>query len=387
MDPQALALAHRVIWIGFVLATVFGAVAARTDFCALGAVYDALKLKRWGRMRAYFLAIAIAVIGANLLDLFGAVDLARSIYPVAQLHWLSNLVGGLLFGIGMVYAMGCAHRSLVRVGGGSLRALVILLVMGISGYMTLRGLFGQWRVSYLDPVSIDLTQYGIGGQDLASLFAGTLGFDHHQLQALFTVIVAGGFLFFVFRDRNFVRDSRNMLGGVGVGLLVVAAWYVTGHLAFYNDGLETHYLTGGAGHPGSYTFVAPVARTLEWLMLYTDASMKISFGIVSALGVVFGSFLWSQYSRTFRWEGFRSVADLRNALLAGVFMGFGGVTGMGCTIGQGITGVSTLAVGSMITLAGILLGAVLMYRVPVWWAVYRMNREDLWEDVLTLMKR
>ncbi len=379
MDPQTLA--HHALALAFLLALIFGAVAARTDFCTLGAVYDGLMLGRWGRMRAWLLAIAVAVIGANLLDLTGCVDLSRTFYEAAQIHWLSNLLGGLLFGVGMTYATGCAHRNLVRIGGGSLRSLVIVLVMGVSAYMTLKGLFGQWRVEWLDPVALNTHGFGRSGQDLGALFAGAFGLGRHTIQALFTVAVSGALLWWVFRDRGFVHDGRNLFAGVVVGALVTAGWYLTGHFARYDDGLQVHYLLaygGGTGAPESWTFVGPVAYTLELLMLYTDASLRLTFGIVGVVGVVLGSFAWSLYSGTFRWEGFRGLRDLRRALAGGVLMGVGGVTGMGCTIGQGITGVSTLAVGSALAFAGILLGAALTYRLPYWWAVYCMNHDAPW---------
>ncbi|MDO9251637.1 MAG: YeeE/YedE family protein [Hydrogenophaga sp.] len=355
MNPSML-----VVWGGFVLAFIFGAVANKTNFCTMGAISDVVNMEHWGRMRMWLLTIAVAVIGANLLYYFGLIDLSRSVYQRPVLPWLSLLLGGTLFGIGMTIAAGCTNKNLVRVGGGSLRSVVVLTVLAISAYMTLKGLFGQWRASYLDPVSVDLSQWGFSAQGLPQVLARLTGLPDKTALLITLSVVGLGLLAFVFKDKRFRANLSHVFGSVVLGLVVVAAWYLTGHLGYGEDPetLETVYFATNTRTLESMSFVAPVAYNLEMLMMWTDKSLRMTFGIASAIGVVLGSFAYAISTRQFRWEGFASMEDLRTQLIGAVLMGFGGVTAMGCTIGQGLSGVSTLAVGSFIALAGIVGGAV-----------------------------
>lgn len=157
-----------VVWGGFVLAFVFGAVANKTNFCTMGAISDVVNMEHWGRMRMWLLTIAVAILGTSLLAYYGQIDIAKSVYQRPTLSWLSLIVGGCLFGVGMTIAAGCTNKNLIRVGGGSVRALVVLVFLAISGYMTLKGLFGQWRATFLDPIAIDLTTLGLSNQSLAT---------------------------------------------------------------------------------------------------------------------------------------------------------------------------------------------------------------------------
>lgn len=368
MEQAAADPGSVVVWGGFVLAFVFGAIANRANFCTMGAVSDIVNMGHWGRMRMWLLAIAVAVVGTNLLFHAGLIDLPKSIYQRPTLNWLSLLLGGVLFGVGMSMAGGCANKNLIRVGGGSLRSLVVLTFLGISAYMTLKGLFGQWRASWLDPVSVDLAAVGLADQSLASVVAGATGMPPKTALMLTLWVVGLALLVFVFKDRRFRATTTQWVAGLVIGATVVAGWYLTGHLGFGEnpETLEMTYFATNTRTLESMSFVAPTAFTLELLMLWTDRSLRVTFGIATALGVIAGSFAWAMRSKTFRWEGFASFADLRNQLIGAVLMGFGGVTAMGCTVGQGLTGVSTLAIGSFIALAGILAGSAATLRYITW---------------------
>ena len=355
MNPSML-----VVWGGFVLAFIFGVVANKTNFCTMGAISDVVNMAHWGRMRMWLLTIAVAMIGANLLYYFGQIDLSRSVYQRPMLPWLSLLLGGALFGVGMTIAAGCTNKNLVRVGGGSLRSVVVLTVLAISAYMTLKGLFGQWRTSFLDPVAVDLSQWGFSAQGLPQVLAKLTGLPDKTALLVTLSAVGLGLLVFVFKDKRFRSNPSHVFGAVVLGLLVVAAWYLTGHLGYGEDPetMETVYFATNTRTLESMSFVAPVAYNLEMLMLWTDKSLRMTFGIASAIGVVLGSFAYAVSTRQFRWEGFASMEDLRTQLIGAVLMGFGGVTAMGCTIGQGLSGISTLAIGSFLALTGIVGGAV-----------------------------
>ncbi len=357
---EAINPATMVIWGGFVLAFIFGAIANKTNFCTMGAISDVVNMEHWGRMRMWLLAIAVAVIGANLLYYFGLIDLSKSVYQRPVLPWLSLLLGGSLFGVGMTIAAGCTNKNLVRVGGGSLRSVVVLAFLAISAYMTLKGLFGQWRSTFLDPVAVDLSQWGFKSQSLPQLLSKLTGLPEKTALLTTVAIVGLGLLAFVFKDKRFRGNLSNVIGSAVLGLLVVAAWYLTGHIGFGEDPatMESVYFATNTRTLESLSFVAPVAYNLEMLMLWTDKSLRMTFGIASTLGVVLGSFAYAISTKQFRWEGFASLEDLRTQLVGAVLMGFGGVTAIGCTIGQGLSGVSTLAMGSFLALAGIVGGAV-----------------------------
>jgi uncharacterized membrane protein YedE/YeeE len=361
-------LAAMVAWGGFVLAFILGFVASRANVCTMGAISDVVNMQHWGRMRMWMLAVAVAVIGAAVLQATGLVDLSKSIFQRPRLNWLSAIVGGLVFGVGMTLAGGCANKTLIRIGGGSLRSLVVFAFLGISAYMTLKGLFGQWRASYLDPVAIDFSRWGIKSQDLPTLLSWATGIDPRTALYATAAMFAGGLLLFVFIDPRFRANGKQVSAGIIIGLVVTAGWYLTGHIGYAEnpDTLEMTFFGTNSRLAESVSFVAPMAYTLELLMLWTDRSLGVSFGIASALGIIAGAAAWAVYTKSFRIEGFASPADTWHHLLGAVLMGFGGVTALGCTFGQGITGVSTLALGSMIVIASIVTGAVATMKYLMW---------------------
>ena len=368
MNASANNLATIVAWGGFALAFAFGAVANKTNFCAMGALSDIVNMGHWGRMRMWLLAIAVAMLGAGLLAYTGQVDLSKTVTLRPTVSWLSLLVGGLCFGIGMTLGGGCANKNLVRVGGGSVRSIVVLVFLAIASYMTLKGLFGQWRASVLDPVSVNLADYGWKDQGLATAVARWTGMAPKPALLATLAVPVLALLLFVFKDRRFRANPTQIGGAVAIGALVVAGWYVSGHLGFGEnpDTLEDVYFGNNSRTLESMSFVGPLAYGLELLMLWTDKSLHVTFGIASVVGVVLGSAAVALTSRTFRWEGFASLADLRHQLLGALLMGFGGVTALGCTIGQGVTGISTLAIGSFIALAGIIAGSVATLKYTLW---------------------
>lgn len=359
-----------VVWGGLLIGLIFGAVANKTNFCTMGAISDVVNMAHWGRMRMWLLALAVAIIGTSVLSYMGLIDLTKSIYQRPTLPWLSLILGGTLFGIGMTLAGGCVNKNLIRVGGGNLRSLVVLIIVAITGYMTLKGLFGQWRASYLDPVSLDLTKLGLGNQALPTLVSKFTGLSEKMGLLATACVVALALLGFVFKDKRFRANTSHIVGALVLGGLIVAAWYLTGHLGYGEnpDTLETVYFATNTRTLESLSFVAPVAFSLEMLLLWTDASLKVTFGIATAVGVALGSWVYALASGNFRWkdEGFSSFDDLRSQMLGAVLMGFGGVTALGCTVGQGLSGASTLAIGSLVAVLGIVAGAVATMKYQIW---------------------
>jgi uncharacterized membrane protein YedE/YeeE len=358
---DAAQLAPLVTGLSFALAFVFGFVANRVSFCTMGAVTDVVNFGDWRRMRMWLLAIAVAIAGAAALQFAGLVQLDKSIYTGAQVSWLSHVVGGLMFGFGMTLGSGCGSKTLIRVGAGNLKSLVVLIVLAITAYMTLKGAFAGVRAFGLDPVRIG---FGAKASDLPSLVGAT---GTARLAVAFAA--AAAIAAFVFASRDFRTTREMIVGGIVVGAVIVGGWYVSGHLGYLAEDpatLEEKFVATNSGRLESYSFVSPIAYLLELLLLWSDTSRVLTFGIAGVLGMMAGSLAYSLVSRTFRWEGFGGVEDVANHIVGAAMMGFGGVTALGCTIGQGLTGVSTLAVGSILTLASIIAGSVAAVRYQTW---------------------
>jgi hypothetical protein len=349
----------------FVLAFVFGAAGNKTNFCTMGAVSDWINMGDTNRMRMWLLAIAVALVGSSVLQLAGVVDLSKSIYPGPNFTWLSYLVGGFLFGVGMTLGSGCGSKTLIRIGGGNLKSLVVYVFLGIAAYMTLRGLFGAFRVGVLEKASITLAP----GQDLPSLAAAATGMAKATWTAILAAVIGGALAAYAYASKEFRASFDYTLGGVVTGLVVVGGWFVSGKVGYVAEDpqtLQEAFVATNTGRMESFSFVSPMAYTLEYLMLWTDKSKIVTYGIASALGVIAGSAAYALATRTFRWEGFRDAEDTANHVVGGILMGFGGITALGCTIGQAITGISTLALGSIITFAAIVAGSALTMKYQYW---------------------
>jgi uncharacterized protein len=333
---------------GFVIGLMFGAIAQRTNFCTMGAISDLVLMGDGRRLRAWMLAIAVAIIGTHLLYFAGTIDINKSIYLMPNLGWFGAILGGAIFGFGMTLTGGCGSKTLVRLGAGNLKSLVVAFVLGIVAYMTLRGLFALARVQIETATNIELKTRALGNQSVGEMAGALLGVPAGIARAAAAVLVAMAFLIFCFKDAEFRRSINNVIAGFGIGLTVVGGWIVTGVLG------------ADAFHPvalGSITFVAPVGESLQYLMTFTGST--VNFGIAVVGGVIVGSFLMAVGTSTFRVESFTDRNDMVRHLGGAALMGAGGVLALGCTIGQGITGMSTLALGSVIAWLSIIAGGYL----------------------------
>ena len=362
IDPTALA--RQVLWAAFGLAVLFGAIAQRTHFCTMGAVSDIVNMGDWTRMRMWVLAIAVAVVGFNGMVALGWLEAGKTIYAGPQVLWLSALVGGLMFGFGMVLASGCGSKSLVRVGGGNLKSLVVVLVLAVSAFATLKGITAVLRANTVDRLTLQLAP----GQDLPSLIGSATGVATPVAAGWLGLAIGAALLAWVLR-RPEGRSANVWLGGLGIGAVIVALWWVSGRLGYlpeHPSTLEEAFLATNSRRMESLSMAAPVGYALDWLLFFSDKSKLLTIGVVSVAGVVVGSAAWALASGSFRWEGFANVEDTANHLAGGALMGVGGVTALGCTVGQGLSGVSTLALGSFVALAAIVGGALLALRYQGW---------------------
>jgi uncharacterized protein len=341
----SLALALGGLFIGL----VFGAVAYRTNFCTMGSISDILTFGDWRRFRAWVLAAAVAIAGAQALAYADVVALSKSMYLAPRFNWSGNILGGVMFGFGMVFAGGCASRNLVRAGGGDLRALVTLVVIGIFAYMAIGGVLGPARAALEQASSLDIAALAAETQSLGDILAGLTSTAPATARLTAAGLVLGAALLFCFADANFRRSPVHIVSGFGVGLCVVAGWALTG-LAF--EELAERPLA-----PISLTYVRPTGDALEWLERYTALGLP-GFGAATVFGAILGGGAAATAMGRFRITGFSDRHDMVRNLFGAALMGVGGVMALGCTIGQGITGISTLALGSFVTVAAIIAGGV-----------------------------
>lgn len=330
---------------GLIIGLVFGAVVQRTNFCTMGAISDLALMGDGRRFRAWILAIAVAIIGTQALHFSGIIDVNKSIYLSTNLGWVGAIAGGAIFGLGMTLAGGCGAKTLVRLGGGNLKSLVVTLVLAIFAYMTLRGLIAVPRVQIEAATNVDLKTHGLASQNVGEMAGAAVGMPAGPARVVAAAALALGFLVFCLSSADFRRSGRDLLAGLLVGLTVVAGWVVTGVLGA--DEFDPAPLA-------SITFVAPVGESLQYLMTFTGST--INFGIAVVAGVIAGSFTMAVATGTFRLESFVDRNDLVRHLCGAALMGAGGVMALGCTVGQGITGMSAVAFGSLLAWLSILCG-------------------------------
>lgn len=358
----------KVLLSAFAVALVMGAVMAKSNFCTMGAVSDWVNMGHLGRLRAWMLAVAVAAGGLLLLELMAVVRLPENTLPpyrTTQFAWLRYLLGGLLFGVGMALGGGCGSKTLVRIGGGSLRSLFVAAVIAIVAYvMFTTELFNVAVMSWVAPTVINLAAYDLSGQNIDALASRFAGADPKLARGLVGALIVAALLGFVFRSAAFRRNRDLMLGGTVVGLAVVAGWFITGGPT--SEDWRAHAMFA-AERPSrvevqSMTFITPIGDTLRYLIEPLRFS-QLNFGVMTVFGVILGSFLFSVATRRFRVEWFASWQDFASHLAGGLLMGFGGFVAMGCTIGQGVSGTSTLALGSFLVVAAMIAGAALTMKI------------------------
>ena len=358
-----------------ILGFILGYVVNKTNFCTMGAVSDLVNIGDTSRLKAWFLAIAIAILGVTILEFVGAISVNESRIPYRNsvLFWPRYIIGGIMFGIGMTLSSGCGNKILIRIGGGNLKSIFVLLVAGLMALlMTRTDFYGLLFHSWMSPLSPDLAKLGINDQSIQTIISSIFRLDPGNIfSTLFVPLITIFFLFKFIFSSNKKLSTDNITSGIVVGLVVVFAWLLTGGQLGQawienNDFLDTPYPAVGVQ---SFTFINPMGETL----LYTTSGLNsffLTFGVAALLSTIFGSFVYALISKNLRVEWFANKHDFIRHLVGGILIGIGGVLSLGCTIGQGVTGVSTLAIGSIITLISIIFGASLMMKIEYYKAVY-----------------
>jgi uncharacterized protein len=331
--------ANLVLFSGLAIGLAYGAIALLSGFCLLSS------LRGWWAdgdsrlIRTFALALGVAIAAAQLLAAGNVVDLGKSIYLQPSFSAPLMFVGGLLFGYGMVLANGCGSRALVLLGCGNLRSFVVVIVLGIAAQMTLKGLIAPARIAVLQATQASPRIISVPA------LLHSLGVGESYARMLAASAISGALIIFAFAHAPFQRSWGQIAAGLAVGLLVTAGWFATGYLGA--DDFNPAAVT-------SLTFIAPIADGVQYAMLSTGLSLN--FGIVVVAGVVAGSLVTALVTRRFHWEGFNSPRHMLRSIGGAALMGAGGAMAYGCSIGQGLTGLSTLALASFVAVGGILLG-------------------------------
>ncbi|QAU47759.1 YeeE/YedE family protein [Bradyrhizobium guangzhouense] len=334
LSPSTIAFA-----CGLAAGAVLGVAGRAGRFCTLAMLEDAFFGSDYRRLKSFALAAAVALLATQALAALGIVDLSRSIYLTASIGLGGAIIGGLMFGVGMALVGTCGFGTLVRVGGGDLRAIVVFLVLGLSALATMRGITGMLRVALIEPLSLRLPEGST--QTLTSLL-GAGG----TARAVLVIAIAAALAFWALADGRLIRSPRLLVSGLAVGVAIAFGWFATGWLA--DDEFDPVRVS-------SLTFVAPLGDTILYVATFSGA--RLNFGIGSVAGVVAGSFAAAMLARGFRWEACDDARELKRHMTGALLMGIGGVISMGCTIGQGLTAFSTLAASAPITMLAIACGA------------------------------
>jgi len=335
---------------GLGIGAVVGAAAFHSNFCALGGVADILFAKDWRRMRAWMLAAGVALIGTQALDALDLIHIDRLLAP--YILWLPTLLGGTLFGFGMALAGGCVNRALVRIGAGSFKSLVIVLVVGITAAVTVSG--------FLTPLNDALTRAGrqdvfVAPEALHRMIGAVSVFNAEAVRWVVTALLGGGLIFFCLKDPWFRGSRDHLAAGAIIGAMIPAAWLASGSTQAIN-------------------FVGPLADGL--MALHRDAPV---FGMTTILGVPLGAFMAAAITRNLAFETFTVKEEIPRNLIGAVLMGFGGTIALGCTFGQGLSGFSSLSISAFLTIAGIVFGCL--------WGIRYFEAGGLWSGLKLALRR
>jgi uncharacterized membrane protein YedE/YeeE len=331
-----------VALVGLFGGILLGLAARIGRFCTLGAIEDLYYGESTLRFRMWGIAIGVAVIGTFGLSAAGLLELDQTLYLARDWNPVENIFGGLLFGYGMALAGNCGYGALARVGGGDLRSLLIVLIMGISAYVTLGGPLSSIRI------------WAFGSSDEATT---TQGLAHAASQLLGTqtevvgIIIGFVILVATLLSRSMRKSPSFIVWGAVAGFAIISGWFGTHWIA--TNGFDATPVV-------SHTFSAPIGESIIYAM--TSSGNSISFGTGSVVGVLLGSLLGSLYKGHFRWEACEDPRELRRQILGAVLMGIGAVVAVGCSIGQGLSAFSVLSYSAPLTLICIMAGAAIGLR-------------------------
>lgn len=321
---ETLTAPQAAVWFGLGLGLIFGALAQLTRFCLRRAIVGEDRRQAAG---IWLTALAVAVLGTQLAVAQGLISFADHRFMASDLPALAIVIGGVLFGIGMVLTRGCISRLTVLTGSGNLRALTVLIVFAIVAHAALKGVLAPVRTA-LGSVTVPLEISALPGNGI-----------------VWAIVIAGAALAFAVRSGNRVGP---LILAAAIGLLVPLGWVGTGFILY--DDFDPIAME-------SLSFTAPASEAL----FYTVASTAVPAGFGSALigGALLGALASALLGGRFTWVSFGSPGETGRYMTGGALMGFGGVLAGGCTVGAGLAGVPTLSFAAILALASIAAGGVL----------------------------
>lgn len=332
-----------------VIGLVYGGVARLSGFCLRSAIIEVSDRRAGRQTVTWLVTFAVAIFITQALSFAGVIDLSEAIYLTTDVFWLSLIVGGLLFGFGMVLTRGCGGRHLVLAAGGNLRSWMVLLVFALTAYMTLRGILALPRTALEGVAAVSNES---GNVSVAALAANAGAFDPLSTSIFVAGLAALACLVAAIRIKGTDTGLKAWAPGIIIGLLVPAGWYVTGVLGFDEfEPIRTE----------SITFTAPIGNAVQYLMTFTGS--QADFGITVIGTTILGAFLAAAATGKLELQGFDTPGHLLRYAGGAAMMGFGGILALGCTVGAGLTGVSTLSVASIIALASIITGGAVGHKI------------------------
>jgi uncharacterized membrane protein YedE/YeeE len=326
---------------GIVIGSVMGFAARRYHFCTMSALERHWYANDSSGLRSWVLAAAVALLLTQTMAVLGWIDISGSFYLTEPLYIAGTIIGGIMFGVGMALVGTCGFGAIIRLGGGNMRALVVLTGIALAALAAQRGLTGHARVALLDPLSLDLDRFG--GQSAGALLSRLVGFD---VTFPFAVLVVAALFFWIFRDAAFRHDREKLISGATIGAGISAGWFAT---SYFSERLfDPVQIEAGS-------FVMPLGDAMLQIITVTGALPDYGVGVVA--GVLIGATLSAWRSNDMRWEACDDARELSRHLLGAFLMGTGGVFALGCTIGQGVSAVSVMAVSAPIAMLSIAFGA------------------------------
>ncbi len=319
-----------------VMGITFGVIAQKTQFCFNGAIKDYLLISSTKRGASVITAMITAIIATYILTLFYDIYLVETMWLREEINYFTIILGGSLFGIGMMIADGCTSRHLVKFSQGDAHSVVTLLFIAIFAYASTKGVLSN------------LIYTLISNETLVNL-SSTIANEQTNIYIVLSFLI----LLWLYLTKNFKRIT-SLKDGIFIGLLIAFGWYLTGVYGAESLELDSRYVP-----LTSVTFVGPTAKTLEFLTHYKTSS--VNFGISIIFGVLIGAFSMSKINTRYS-LGCASdlkINKLKNSMVGGALMGVGGVMSLGCTVGQGLTGFSTLAFASIVAISSIFVSGTL----------------------------
>lgn len=330
--------------LGLILGALFGMIAQKRQFCFSGSIKDYMLTKSTMRGASVVMAMIVAIISTSIIASYYELDFSQTPYYRENINYFVIILGGLMFGVGMMLADGCSNRHLVKFAQGDKNSLISIVFIGIFAFATARGFIS----GFLSPITNNPTLI-----ELSALI---------EEKTMNIYVVLGILLLILFILTKRLKRIFSLWDGVLIGLIVAAAWSVTGILG--EESIERVVNIEGI------SFVYPTGKTIELFMLYQVNELTFSISLV--LGVLIGAFTMSKFNKrySFGCTAAKGENRVRNNMIGGALMGTGGVLSIGCTVGQGLTGLSTLAFGSALAIASIFLGGLVA-------AIYLNKKNEL----------